>query len=64
MGEQGYTQDREMEQLIRTHIDYFQGLYIRTLNPLCLEIITNLKGLYERKDNTKLSNRKVVINWC
>ena len=53
-----------MESLIKDHIKYFQELYIKTLNPICLEILKNLKGLYVRKDNRQPQDRKVVVKWC
>ncbi len=56
-----------MEQLIKEHTAYFTKLYIKTLNPMCVEIVKNLKklgDLYAGKDTKKPKDSKVVVKWC
>lgn len=54
-----------MESFIKEQIDFFQDIYIKTLNPVCLEILENLKGLsYERKDSKESKADSFVVKWC
>lgn len=63
---ESYINEESDTQFANRHIEFMAGLYMRTLNPLCLENIEMLKkfkGEVNGKSITEPKDRKIVVKW-